>query len=45
MTRGQRGSPIWFLLCTNTTEDHEMAQWAARSGVGPEVFDLEWPDQ
>jgi len=28
----------------NTSEEHEMAEWAKRSGVAPEVFDLELPD-
>ena len=50
---GQRGSPAWPLVLAgddertktlnSASEDHQKAEWSARSGVRSDVFDLEWP--
>jgi hypothetical protein len=50
---GRRGSPAWPLVLAgddertktlnSTSEYHQKAEWSARSGVGSNVFDLEWP--
>jgi hypothetical protein len=52
--RNQPGSPAWPLVVAGddqgtkvlngTSEDHEKAEWSARSGVDSNVFDLELPD-